>query len=156
MTIDTLNALCRIADLEAGLRYGKIAAGLAEYGKGTKDRDATVIKTIDKLIHSGLGVIMLAHSAKAEADDGTERIEPSLPVRGDGEGLRPYFVGISDYIWFAQSQGPEQVLRTMPNAKYEAGSREPLPDPLPLDPAAAYRAIAEAVKPVDGGKVKAP
>lgn len=156
VTIDTLNALCRVADLEAGLRHGKIAAGLVEYGKGTKDRDAHVIRVLDKLLHSGLGVIMIAHSARTEAEDGSERVEPSLPVRGDGEGLRPYFVGSADYIWYAQSQGPEQVLRTMPNAKYEAGSREPLPDPLPLDPAAAYRALVDAVKPKGGGKVQAP
>lgn len=140
VTVDTVNALGRMADLEAGQRYSKVAAGVVEYGKGTADRDATIFRAINKLINSDLGLILIAHSVLVEDEDENEKWVPSVHAKDQ----RPYYLGNVDFVWFARRNGPTGDLVTQPNKKYEVKSRLNVPSPLPLDAKAAYSALSTA------------
>jgi hypothetical protein len=143
VTVDTLNALGRIADREAGQRYGKITAGVVEYGKGTADRDATIFRSIQKLIDSDLGLILVSHSVQDEDESGNKTWVPSVHQKEQ----RPFYMGVVDFMWFARRSGPTGDLVTQPNKQYEVKSRLSVPSPLPLDAAAAYKALATACAP---------
>jgi hypothetical protein len=54
--------------------------------------------------------------------------------------------GACDYNWFAERLGPKTFLHTQPTAKFEAGSRTPMPDGLSLDAKAVYAAMRAGLK----------
>lgn len=150
VTIDTIDALVNKADAEAGIRHGKVAAGLAEFGKGLADRDGTIRRDIDRLLSSDMGVLLTSHSeAVDDEESGTRVFHPSVDKR-----LRPFFEGAVDFLWFARKNGPARELICQPNSKFEVKSRVPVPDSIPLDPAAARDAVKAACNQITNNKEK--
>jgi hypothetical protein len=47
----------------------------------------------------------------------------------------------------AETLGPKRVLHTQPSAKFEAGSRVPLPEPMGMDARELYAAMNQGLKP---------
>lgn len=146
VTIDTGSALVDMADADAGARYGKVAAGVVEFGKGMADRDGTIKKDLGRLLKTDLGVILTCHALRAADEDaGTDVFMPALPTGSAGKpGIREFAMGAFDFLWFARKAIDRELVVT-PNAKYECKSRVPMPDTLPLDPKAAYDAVAAGI-----------
>jgi hypothetical protein len=157
VTIDTLDKLVRMADAEAGQRHGKVAAGLADYGRGLADRDGTLMRDLQRLLSTDLGVIACTHAitTTVKLEDGTElektfpRIEP-----GDaGDRLRQPIMGEFDYVLFLQKNVDEtRAVITGGHQGVETKRRHALPDviALPQDPAqgagALYAAVAASLE----------
>lgn len=143
VTIDTGSALVDMADSEAGQRYGKIAAGVVEFGKGVADRDGTIRKDLTRLLATDLGVLLVCHAMRvADEESGTDLFLPALPTGSSGKpGIREFAMGRFDNIWFARKSGPARDLVLQPNGKYECKSRVPLPETLPLDAREVYTAV---------------
>lgn len=149
VTIDTMDALIRMADAEAARRGGKTAAALVDFGKGITDRNALVQNEILKLSNSPLGVIFLSHAAKAVTSvDGkdVEKFYPSIPVgNGKEPGLREFMMGVVDFLWAARP-APNRTIVTADSEHYEVKSRVGIGGDVPLDPKAAYAALGAACK----------
>jgi len=157
VTIDTVDKLVRLADAEAGQRYGKIAAGLVEYGKGLADRDGTLMRDLARLLATDLGVILCAHAitvtVKQENGSEVERIYPRIEPGESGDRLRGPIMGEFDYVLAVQKNADEsRALIAGGHPGVETGWRHPLPDvlPLPEDPAQGagvlYRAVAASIE----------
>lgn len=152
VTIDTMDALIRMADAEAARRGGKSAAGLVDFGKGITDRNAIVQEQMLKLASTDLGLIILSHAAsQTVAVDGVEKEKffPSIP-KGNGKepGLREFFMGVVDFLW-AVRPAPHRTVVTADSEHYEVKSRVPLGGDIPLDPMAAHGKLSEACKEIN-------
>lgn len=145
VTIDTGDNLFRMADTEAGLRGGKIAAGLVEFGKGGSDRDATFLRDLKKLLTSDLGVILLAHpDVEVTGKDATEQkiVGPRI-VPVSKNDIRQEIVGLFDFELFVRKA--DHVVVTGGNPLVSTKRRVPLPDELPADPKLLRDAIVAGV-----------
>lgn len=108
--VDTVTRMHRLADLDAGARYGKAAAGVVEFGKGTADRDGTLMRAIAPLFASRLGVVLLAHS---RIDKESKFAKPAIDDR-----VYDDIVGGVDFVFFADADKPDaRQLLLQPNPK---------------------------------------
>jgi hypothetical protein len=157
VTIDTIDKLVRMADAEAGQRHGKVAAGLADYGRGLADRDGTLMRDLGRLLASDLGVILCAHAITVGITqaDGTEveRTFPRIESGDGGDRLRQPIIGEFDYLFHVRKHPDEKRdVVTGGHAGVETKRRHAMADvvPLPADPsqggAALYAAVAESLK----------
>jgi hypothetical protein len=64
----------------------------------------------------------------------------------DGKVLT-YVNGVVQFVFLAETLGPKRVLHTQPSAKFEAGSRVPLPEPMEMDARQLYAAMARGLRP---------
>jgi hypothetical protein len=140
IVVDTIDDVYKFADAEAGARHKKIAAGLVEYGKGTAEAEALFRQQLNRLLAAPLGVWFIGHADDMQIDSQT-RFIPKLDKR-----VRTFVQGACDYVWFAERLGPNTFLHTQPTAKFEAGSRTPMPDGLSLDAKAVYAAMRAGLK----------
>lgn len=143
VTIDTIDALVRMADSEAARSYGKSAAALVEFGKGLTERDARILADLHRLTSSDLGLLLLSHvvevSSESEEDDAT-KFAPAVDKR-----LRTILMGDVEFLWAARAL-PKRELIVGPHAKYEAKSwARGLPDRLPTDPKVVYTELKKAM-----------
>lgn len=153
VTIDTIDKLVRMADAEAGQRHGKVAAGLADYGRGLADRDGTLMRDIGRLLATDLGVILCAHAIRTTVTlpDGseTERLFPRIEPGVEGDRLRQPLMGEFDYVLAVQKNADEsRALVTGGHAGVETKRRHTLPDvlPLPKEPAQGAGVLYAALK----------
>lgn len=134
--LDLADDLYRMADLHAAQRKGLVAAGLIEYGKGTAEAEGLFRREVGKLFASPYGIWFLSHT-DTEENDRITRYVPRLDKR-----VRTYVEGACSYIFLAETLGPKRVLHTQPTAKFQAGSRTPMPDPMDLNARELYAAMA--------------
>lgn len=133
VVVDTVTRMHRLADLEAGSRYGKNAAAVVEYGRGTADRDGTIMRCIAPLFAAPLGVVLLAHSGgKDGTPEDDKRMYPAVDKR-----IYDDLVGGVDFV-FAADRTPDgrHVLVTGASDRFYTKSRWPMPAylELPADP----------------------
>lgn len=150
VTIDTIDALIRMADAEAGQRGGKVAAGLVEYGKGMADRDGVVMRDLQRLLATDLGVILCAHPTVVEVkqEDGSE-LERIYPRIDQQDRLRQPIMGLVDFVLMVRRASDEsRSLITGGSVAAETKRRVALPDTLPADAAQLYEAVAAGVQAV--------
>ena len=146
VTIDTGDSLFRTADNEAGERHGKVAAGLADFGKGTEDRDATFLRHLKRLLATPLGVLLLAHpdiTTIKLKDSEISSYEPRV-VRKSKNDIRQEIVGLFDYQFFIRKD--DHVLITGGDPLVATKRRLPLPDQMPADAGTLYQALIEGAK----------
>ena len=62
--------------------------------------------------------------------------------------------GACDFVFLAEKLGPRRLLHTEASAKFEAGSRVPLPEPMDLDARKLYAAMNAGLNPKPAGKKK--
>ena len=143
VTIDTADTLFRAADNEAGARHGRIAAGLADYGKGTEDRDATFLRDLKKLLATPLGVVLLAHPDMRTVKVGDQEISSYEPriVRKSKNDIRQEIIGLFDYQLFVRKD--DHVLITGGDQLVSTKRRLPLPDQMPADAGLLYQALKD-------------
>ena len=146
VTIDTGDSLFRLADAEAGQRGGKVAAGLVEYGRGTADRDATIIRDLKRLLATDLGVLLLAHPATAvdeDTEEATERVEPRIDP---SNRIRQEIIGLFDSVFYLRKS--DHTIVTGGSPRIDTKRRIELPDELPADPRVLAEAIRTAAQPL--------
>lgn len=137
VVIDTSDRLYEACDRQVGLENGVSAAALVEYGKGTGDVEGRFKTVVQSLLALRIGVWFTSHATVVETEKGKKQVQPTVHKK-----VRDYLVGSSDFVLYAERAGVTRQLRTLPTELVEAGSRVPLPDPLPLDARALYGAIA--------------
>jgi len=136
VVIDLIDDVWKMADRYAAEKNGKVAAGLVEWGKGTAEAEGLFRREVGKLFAAPLGIWFLSHTDTEEQGQIT-RYVPRLDKR-----VRTYVSGACQFVLLAETLGPKRVLHTQPSAKFEAGSRVPLPEPMDLDARALYAAMA--------------
>lgn len=157
VTVDTIDKLVRMADAEAGQRHGKVSAGLVEYGRGLADRDGTLMRDLQRLLSTDLGVILCAHAISVDVKqaDGSEveRTFPRIEPGDAGDRLRQPIMGEFDYVLFVQKAADEsRSIITGGHAGVETKRRHVLPDvlSLPADPSQGagvlYAAVAASLE----------
>ena len=147
ITIDTIDSLIRMADAEAGQRGGKVAAGLVEFGKGLADRDGVVLRDLQRLLATDLGVILCAHPVSVELNDDGAKAERIFPRIDQSDRLRQPIMGMVDFI-LAVHKGADdrRVLTTGGSVAYETKRRVALPDALEADAAGLYAAVKQGIE----------
>lgn len=146
--LDMIDDLWKMADLEVSHRRKVAAASLADYGKGTAEQEAIFREQIGRLVASPYGLWMLSHTDQVE-EEGKQRYVPKLDRR-----VRPYVQGLCHFVFLAETLGPIRQLRTAPSARFEAGGRVPLADPMPLDARALYLGMYKGLNPKPAPKAK--
>lgn len=141
VVVDMADDVWKFADLFAAEKKGMVAAGLIEYGKGTAEAEGLFRREIGRLLATDLGVWFLSHTETVEEGQVT-RYMPKLDKR-----VRTYVQGACQFVLLAETLGKKRVLHTQPSARFEAGSRVPLPEPMDLDARALYGAMAAGLKP---------
>lgn len=136
--IDLVDDVWKLADHAAAQRHGgKVAAGVVEYGKGTAEAEGLFRQTVGKLLASPYGIWFLSHTDTEEEPNAPKRYVSRLDKR-----VRTYVEGACHYLLLAEILGPRRQLRTAPSAKFQAGGRTPLSDPMPLDARQLYKEMA--------------
>ena len=113
-----------------------LATATDDYGKAAKNAEGAFRSTIGNLLDSDLGVWFLTHT-KTVDDGGVTRYLPRLDNK-----VQTYVQGATQFVFLAETLGKKHVLHTQPSAKFEAGSRVPLPEPMEMDARELYKAMA--------------
>lgn len=141
VVLDLVDDLWIFAD---GAHAGKgktLATATDDYGRSGKSAEGAFRQVIGKLLALNLGVWFLTHTKTIE-DAGVTRHVAKL----DGKVVT-YVQGAADFVFLAEHLGPRRLLHTAPSAKFEAGSRVPLPEPMDLDARALYAAMNAGLNP---------
>jgi hypothetical protein len=86
-------------------------------------------------------VWFLSHTKTVENGQITQYV-PKLDSK-----VYTYVNGAVQFVFLAETLGPRRVLHTAPSAKFEAGSRVPLPEPMEMDARKLYAAMVAGLKP---------
>lgn len=149
VVLDLVDDLWIFAD---GAHAGKgktLATATDDYGRSGKSAEGAFRQVIGRLLALDLGVWFLTHTKTIE-DAGVTRHVAKL----DGKVVT-YVQGAADFVFLAEHLGPRRLLHTAPSAKFEAGSRVPLPEPMDLDARALYAAMNAGLNPKPAAKKQA-
>lgn len=139
VVIDLIDDVWKFADLHAAQKKGQVAAGLIDWGKGMAEAEGLFRRAVGKLLATPYGIWFVTHTDTVE-DGAITRYVPKLDKR-----VKTYVQGACDFVLLAEALGARRVLHTAPSAKFEAGTRVPLPEPLELDARVLYVAIARGL-----------
>ncbi|MFC1745778.1 ATP-binding protein [Candidatus Riflebacteria bacterium] len=143
-TIDNLYAFCREDVLgKAGVDHESDLG----YGKGWSLVNTEFERVIKKLCLLGYGVVFISHSKEKEMDSRIGKYAKTVPSLSNSAAQA--IMGLSDLVLLFISEPVKDkkgdmietsVIKTRPSKFYDAGSRWPLPDDIPLN----YSAFKEA------------
>lgn len=150
IVVDLIEDVWKMADLAAARANGKVAAGLVEYGKGTAHAEGLFRHAVGKLLQSQYGIWFLTHVDRVE-DEGVTQYVPRLDKR-----VKPLVQGSCDFVFLAEALGPKRRLHTAPSARFEAGSRWPLPPQMDFDARALFSAMKKGLTVPTGTAPAAP
>lgn len=139
--LDMVDDLWNFADAAHAGRGKPLATATDDYNKSAKTAEGVFRHEIGRLLRTNLGVWFLSHTRQID-DDGVIRYVSRL----DGRVLT-YVQGACEFVLLAETLGPRRLLHTQPSAKFECGSRVPLPEPMPLDARQLYKAMAAGLNP---------
>jgi hypothetical protein len=118
-------------------RQGRsLATATDDYGRAAKNAEGAFRDVVGSLLASDLGVWFLTHTKTIE-DNGVTRYVPKL----DGKVLT-YVQGATQFVFLAERSATSGCCTPQPSAKFEAGRRVPLPEPMALDARELYKAMA--------------
>lgn len=138
--IDLVEDVWKMADRQAADTHGKVAAALVEYGKGVGEAEGLFRRAFDKLLATSYGLWFITHVDTVQDGNDIQYV-PRLDKR-----VKTYIEGATDFVLIGEGAGGrDRRLRTAPSPKFQAGSRVPLPDPMPLDARALYVEIAKGL-----------
>lgn len=140
IVIDLADDIYRFADVHVAKKKNLVAAGLIEYGKGLAEAVGLFQREVGRLLDTGYGLWFLSHTDTVEEGQIT-RYVPRLDKR-----VRPFVEGACDFVFLAEALGPKRMLHTAPTAKFAAGSRVPLPEPMEMDARALFAAMTAGFK----------
>jgi hypothetical protein len=134
--LDLVDDVWNFCDSAHAGRGRSLATATDDYGRAAKNAEGAFRDVVGRLLASDLGVWFLTH-AKTVEENGATRYVPKL----DGK-VQTYVQGATQFVFLAEALGNKRVLHTQPSAKFEAGSRVPLPEPMAMDAAGLYKAMA--------------
>lgn len=146
VVLDLIDDLWIFAD---GAHAGKgktLATATDDYGRSGKSAEGAFRQVIGKLLSLDIGVWFLTHTKTIE-DAGVTRHVAKL----DGKVVT-FVQGAADFVFLAEHLGPHRLLHTAPSAKFEAGSRVALPEPMELDAKQLYAAMNAGLNPKPAAK----
>jgi hypothetical protein len=149
VVLDLIDDLWTFADEHYAGKNAVLASATDDWQRSIKTAEGMFRRDIGRLLATGMGVWFIGH-ARDKQDGQLTRYVPKLDSR-----VLTYVQGACDVILLAENLGSRRVLHTAASAKFEAGSRVPLPDPmtLPEDPTgrkgalALYQAIERGLAP---------
>jgi hypothetical protein len=144
VVLDMVDDLWMFVDKDNAGRGATLGTATDDYGRSGKNAEGAFRDVIGKLLTTNLGVWFLSHTKTVEDKQGV-RYVPRL----DGKVVT-YVNGAVQFVFLAETLGPKRVLHTAPSAKFEAGSRVALPEPMEMDARKLYAAMAAGLKPAKG------
>jgi hypothetical protein len=138
--IDMCDDVFRFADRHYAGPGKALATATDDYGRAGKQAFGEFTKVIGQLLATDMGVWFTTHTKTVE-DDGVTRYVPTLDSK-----VLTFVNGAVQFVLLAETLGPKRRLRTQPSAKFEAGSRVPLLDPMDMDARKLYQAMAAGLK----------
>jgi hypothetical protein len=135
VVLDMADDLWNFVDQHCAGKNAVLATATDDYSRSAKAAEGTFRQVIGKLLATDLGVWFLSHTKQVQEGELT-RYVPRL----DGKVLT-YVQGACQFVFLVETLGTKRVLHTQPSAKFEAGSRVPLPEPMELDARGLYGAI---------------
>lgn len=148
--IDLVDDLWNFCDVAFAGRGQVLASATDDWQRSIKTAQGMFRQWVGRLLVADLGVWFVGH-VREKQDGNTMIYAPALDSKVEG-----YVKGACDFVLLAEALGPRRVLHTAPSAKFEAGSRVPLPEPMDLDARGLYAAMNSALNPAKGSKSKAP
>jgi hypothetical protein len=139
--LDLIDDIYRMADRHFAGPGRSLASATDDYGRSAKQAEGEFYRVIGQLLASDLGLWFVSHVKPVEEGQLT-RYVPTLDKKVFG-----FINGAVDFMFLAETLGPKRVLHTAPSAKFEAGSRVPLPEPMEMDARKLYAAIDAGLKP---------
>ena len=146
--LDLAEDLWRFCDMHYAPRKGdKLLAPLAsaanDYQRSVRIAEAMFCEQIGRLLSTEMGVWFITHvREKTEGD--TTIYAPKLDAK-----IYAWVQGACDFVFLAESSGSKRLLHTQPGVQFEAGSRVPMPEPLPLDARELWLAMDRGLNPQD-------
>jgi hypothetical protein len=98
---------------------------------------------IGRLLSTEMGVWFITHVREKTEGDVTiyaPKLDPKIYA---------WVQGACDFVFLAESAGSKRLLHTQPGVQFEAGSRVPMPEPLPLDARELWLAMDRGLNPQD-------
>jgi hypothetical protein len=141
VVIDMIDDVWNFADAYFAGKNAVLASATDDWQRSIKTAEGMFRQTIGRLLAAPLGVWFLTHTREKQ-DGQLTRYVPKLEPR-----VLTYVQGACEVILLAETLGTGRVLHTQPSAKFEAGTRIPLPEPMAMDARKLYAAMAEGLKP---------
>jgi hypothetical protein len=138
--LDLVDDLWNFVDQHCASRGAVLATATDDYQRSAKNAEGTFRACISRLLSTDLGVWFVSHTKPTEIEKVT-RYVPRL----DGRVLT-YVQGAVQFIFLAETLGPRRQLHTQPTARFEAGSRVPMPDPMDLDARKLYAVMLAGLR----------
>jgi hypothetical protein len=153
--LDLTNDLWRFCDIHHG-KGGVPASGMDDYGKSMAKARTAFNGQIGRLLAAPVGLWFLTHLREKTDKKG----ELVVYVPDLDKNVHAYIAGAVDFLWLAEvDRNGRRIVHTQPTPHFEAGSRVPLPSPLPMDARAIATAMDRALNPQhydeQGNRVKA-
>lgn len=139
VVIDMIDDLWNFVDKHYAGKGAELATATEDYQRAARNAEGAFRVQIGRLAASPLGLWMLSH-VREIVEDSRSRFKSKLDPR-----VLTYVQGVCDFVFLAEAVGPKRLLHTQPSARFEAGSRRPLPDPMDLDARALYAAVRDAL-----------
>lgn len=139
VVVDLVEDVWKFADQKAADSFGKKAAASVEYGRATGEQKGLFERTFDKLLATPYGIWFISHVDTIQDGSEVQRV-PRLHKK-----IASYIEGATDFNLIGESTPHGHVLHTRPSARFQAGSRVPLPPMMPLDARALYVEIAKGL-----------
>jgi hypothetical protein len=136
VVLDLVDDLWTFADEFYAGKNAVLASATDDWQRSIKTAEGMFRRTIGRLLATDMGVWFISH-VREKQDGQLTRYTPKLDPR-----VLTYVQGACEVILLAETLGPKRVLHTAPSAKFEAGSRVPLPEPMQLDARELYKAMA--------------
>lgn len=146
--LDLVDDLWNFADQHCAGRGQTLATATDDYNRSAKNAEGTFRAAIGRLLATDMGVWFVSHTKPTEIEK-VIRYVPRLDSR-----VLTYVQGAVQFIFLAETLGPRRQLHTQPTARFEAGSRVPLPDPMDLDARKLYAAMAAGLGTKSGSTTK--
>lgn len=140
VVLDLTDELWEFCDRHYAGKGRELATATDDYNKAARNAGGAFRHTIGRLLQTDLGVWFVTHT-KAVENNGVTRYLPKLDSR-----VATYVQGAAQFVFLAEALGPRRLLHTAPSEKFEAGSRVPLPEPMPLDARELYSAMKKGLE----------
>jgi hypothetical protein len=148
--LDMADDLWNFVDHHCAGKSAVLATATEDYNRSAKSAEGTFRQVIGKLLATDVGVWFLSHTKPVQEGELT-RYSPRLDAR-----VLTYVQGACQFVLLVETLGTKRVLHTQPSAKFEAGSRVPLPEPMDLDARMLYGAILVGLREPQGAKLEEP
>lgn len=145
--LDVIGDLWRMADLHFGTTKDGLktpASGTNDYGRSSAKARSAFEAEIGRLLAAPVGIWFIAHLREKTDKEGQLVVyAPDMD-----KAVHGYIMGAVDFVWLAETlPNGRRVVHTQPTPHFEAGSRVPLPSPLPLDAGEIAKVMDQALNP---------